>query len=140
MKKNVLLTGGTGFVGKELTKLLINSGYTVSILSRSKRENTATIFRLCNSFVNTLILASFPSKRLALYLFEVRILNIHKKKLYIIIIKNNYKYLFEYFYSVNFLIQLILKLNIFLNFINIFILNDFILIKFLLNFFLKIVN
>lgn len=44
MKKNVLLTGGTGFVGKELTKLLINSGYTVSILSRSKRENTATIF------------------------------------------------------------------------------------------------
>lgn len=44
MKKNVLLTGGTGFVGKELTKLLINSGYTVSILSRSKRENTVTIF------------------------------------------------------------------------------------------------
>lgn len=44
MKKNVLLTGGTGFVGKELTKLLINSGYTVSILSRSKRENTATIY------------------------------------------------------------------------------------------------
>ncbi|CAM2913374.1 TIGR01777 family oxidoreductase [Flavobacterium frigoris] len=44
MKKNVLLTGGTGFVGKELTKVLINSGYTVSILSRSKRENTASIF------------------------------------------------------------------------------------------------
>jgi len=44
MKKNVLLTGGTGFVGKELTKLLINSGYTVSILSRSKRENTESIF------------------------------------------------------------------------------------------------
>ncbi|MEZ7499919.1 TIGR01777 family oxidoreductase [Flavobacterium sp. Arc3] len=44
MKKNVLLTGGTGFVGTELTKLLINSGYTVSILSRSKRENTASIF------------------------------------------------------------------------------------------------
>lgn len=44
MKKNVLLTGGTGFVGKELTKLLINSGYSVSILSRSKKENTASIF------------------------------------------------------------------------------------------------
>lgn len=44
MKKNVLLTGGTGFVGKALTKLLINSGYTVSILSRSKRENTESIF------------------------------------------------------------------------------------------------
>jgi hypothetical protein len=44
MKKNVLLTGGTGFVGKELTKMLINNGYTVAILSRSKRENTETIF------------------------------------------------------------------------------------------------
>jgi hypothetical protein len=44
MKKNVLLTGGTGFVGKELTKLLINSGYTVSILSRTKRENTVSTF------------------------------------------------------------------------------------------------
>jgi hypothetical protein len=44
MKKNVLLTGGTGFVGKELTKTLLNSGYTVSILSRSKRENTAGVF------------------------------------------------------------------------------------------------
>lgn len=44
MKKNVLLTGGTGFVGKELTKVLINSGYTVSILSRNKIENTADIF------------------------------------------------------------------------------------------------
>jgi uncharacterized protein YbjT (DUF2867 family) len=36
MKKNVLVTGGTGFVGKELTKALINVGYTVSILSRTK--------------------------------------------------------------------------------------------------------
>jgi uncharacterized protein (TIGR01777 family) len=44
MKKNVLITGGSGFVGKELTQVLIDSGYTVSILSRSKRANTADIF------------------------------------------------------------------------------------------------
>ncbi len=44
MKKNVLITGGTGFVGKHLTDLLIRKGYTVSILSRSKKQNTADIF------------------------------------------------------------------------------------------------
>ncbi len=44
MKKNVLITGGSGFVGKNLTRLLIDSGYSVSILSRSKREDTADIF------------------------------------------------------------------------------------------------
>jgi nucleoside-diphosphate-sugar epimerase len=43
MKKNVLVTGGTGFVGKELTKALINVGYTVSILSRTKIKNTASV-------------------------------------------------------------------------------------------------
>jgi uncharacterized protein (TIGR01777 family) len=44
MKKNVLVTGGTGFVGKELTRALIDVGYTVSILSRTKIKNTASIF------------------------------------------------------------------------------------------------
>ncbi len=44
MKKNVLITGGTGFVGRNLTALLIENGYTVSILSRRKKENTDTIF------------------------------------------------------------------------------------------------
>lgn len=43
MAKNVLLTGGTGFIGKQLTDLLIDSGFTVSILSRSARENTSLI-------------------------------------------------------------------------------------------------
>jgi FlaA1/EpsC-like NDP-sugar epimerase len=42
--KKVLVTGGTGFVGKELTKALINVGYTVSILSRTKIKNTASFF------------------------------------------------------------------------------------------------
>ncbi len=44
MKKNVLITGGAGFVGKHLTDLLLRKGYTVSILSRSKKQNTADIF------------------------------------------------------------------------------------------------
>jgi len=44
MKKNVLITGGSGFVGKNLTQLLIENGYSVSILSRSKRENEEDIF------------------------------------------------------------------------------------------------
>jgi uncharacterized protein (TIGR01777 family) len=44
MKKNVLITGGSGFVGKNLTLLLIGSGYTVSILSRSKKADTPHIF------------------------------------------------------------------------------------------------
>ncbi len=44
MKKNVLITGGSGFVGEHLSHLLIDSGYTISILSRSKRENTENIF------------------------------------------------------------------------------------------------
>jgi uncharacterized protein (TIGR01777 family) len=43
MKKNVLLTGGTGFVGRQLTKVLVDRGYSVSILSRSKKVNTAAI-------------------------------------------------------------------------------------------------
>lgn len=44
MKKNVLITGGSGFVGKHLSHLLIDNGYTISILSRSKRADTANIF------------------------------------------------------------------------------------------------
>lgn len=44
MKKNVLISGGTGFVGKHLTNLLIDNGYSVSILSRSQRQNTADVF------------------------------------------------------------------------------------------------
>ena len=44
MKKNVLITGGTGFVGRHLTDLLVENGFSVSILSRSKRTNTENIF------------------------------------------------------------------------------------------------
>lgn len=43
MAQNVLLTGGTGFIGRHLTAVLIANGYTVSILSRSDRKNTTNI-------------------------------------------------------------------------------------------------
>lgn len=44
MKKNVLITGGAGFVGKHLTDVLIRKGFTVTILSRGKKENTTDVF------------------------------------------------------------------------------------------------
>ncbi|MFA9187722.1 TIGR01777 family oxidoreductase [Flavobacterium sp. FBOR7N2.3] len=44
MRKNVLITGGTGFVGRHLTALLIAKGYSVSILTRNKKENTENVF------------------------------------------------------------------------------------------------
>ncbi|MBE0393135.1 TIGR01777 family oxidoreductase [Flavobacterium sp. PL002] len=44
MKKNVLITGGTGFVGRSLTKLLLSKGFSVSILSRTKRTNAKDVF------------------------------------------------------------------------------------------------
>ncbi|OXA77321.1 hypothetical protein SAMN05444397_103476 [Flavobacterium aquidurense] len=43
MAKNVLLTGGTGFIGKHLTDVLIENGFTISILSRSNKKNTPSI-------------------------------------------------------------------------------------------------
>jgi uncharacterized protein (TIGR01777 family) len=43
MKKNVLISGGSGFIGKYLTRLLIEKGFSVSILSRSTKQNTADI-------------------------------------------------------------------------------------------------
>jgi uncharacterized protein (TIGR01777 family) len=43
MNKNVLISGGSGFVGKKLGALLIEKGYTVSILSRSPKQNTAGV-------------------------------------------------------------------------------------------------
>jgi NAD dependent epimerase/dehydratase family enzyme len=43
MKKNVLLTGGTGFIGRYLTTMLLEKGYSVSILTRTSKKNTDTI-------------------------------------------------------------------------------------------------
>ncbi|MRX38235.1 TIGR01777 family protein [Flavobacterium sp. LC2016-23] len=43
MAKNVLITGGTGFIGKYLTDVLIENGFSVSVLSRGDRKNTTFI-------------------------------------------------------------------------------------------------
>lgn len=43
MATTILLTGGTGFIGKYLTDILIGNGFSVSILSRSDRKNTDSI-------------------------------------------------------------------------------------------------
>ncbi|GHB85237.1 TIGR01777 family oxidoreductase [Persicitalea jodogahamensis] len=37
MKKNVLITGGTGLIGRRLTEMLLERGYLVSYLSRSEK-------------------------------------------------------------------------------------------------------
>jgi NAD dependent epimerase/dehydratase family enzyme len=38
-KSGVLITGGSGFVGKQFTSLLLSNGYKVVHLSRSSRHN-----------------------------------------------------------------------------------------------------
>lgn len=43
MKNNVLITGGTGFIGRYLTDLLVQNGFSVSILSRNYKQNTENI-------------------------------------------------------------------------------------------------
>lgn len=43
MKQNVVLTGGTGFIGKKLTRLLLENGFSVSVLSRSVKGNSEGI-------------------------------------------------------------------------------------------------
>jgi uncharacterized protein (TIGR01777 family) len=40
MKQNVLITGGTGFIGKKLTEILLERDYSVSILTRNSKPNT----------------------------------------------------------------------------------------------------
>ena len=44
MKKNVLISGGSGFIGRHLIALLIAKGYSVSILSRSEKQNKENVF------------------------------------------------------------------------------------------------
>lgn len=43
MNKNVVVTGGTGFIGKKLTQLLLDNGYSVTILSRTVKENSGAV-------------------------------------------------------------------------------------------------
>jgi uncharacterized protein (TIGR01777 family) len=43
MKKNVLITGGSGFIGKHLTCLLIENGFSVSIFSRTFKQKKGNV-------------------------------------------------------------------------------------------------
>ena len=44
---NILLTGGTGFIGSRLTRALLNDGYRVTILTRKKRKKHKDSETLC---------------------------------------------------------------------------------------------
>jgi len=44
MKKKILITGGNGFIGKALTKKLIQNSYFVKISSRKKEFNSKNLF------------------------------------------------------------------------------------------------
>jgi NAD dependent epimerase/dehydratase family enzyme len=44
MAATILLTGGTGFIGKYLTDILIANGFAVSILSRSEKNNSGLTY------------------------------------------------------------------------------------------------
>lgn len=41
---NILITGGTGLIGKRLTEILLSKGHEVSILSRSKKQSEKVTF------------------------------------------------------------------------------------------------
>jgi uncharacterized protein (TIGR01777 family) len=43
MNMNVLIFGGTGFLGKKLTKELISSGYKVSVITRNRQISADTV-------------------------------------------------------------------------------------------------
>ena len=47
---NILITGGTGFIGQALAKNLIEQGHAVTVLSRSPDK----VFKICGSGVNAL--------------------------------------------------------------------------------------
>ena len=44
MKKNVLISGGSGFIGGHLTALLLKNGFSVSILSRTEKQDKKDVF------------------------------------------------------------------------------------------------
>ena len=43
-EKIVVIAGGSGLIGKRLTKMLIDKGYTVRTLTRKKKNNAANVF------------------------------------------------------------------------------------------------
>ncbi len=54
MKETVLITGGTGLVGKRLTKKLLKKGYNVSILSRTAKQSDTVKYYTWNIVEKTI--------------------------------------------------------------------------------------
>lgn len=50
--KKILITGGTGLIGKHLTKLLLFGGYDVAILSRNPKEKNEFRWNIPEQFVD----------------------------------------------------------------------------------------
>ena len=47
-KKNILITGGLGQVGKELTKFLLKKGYKVHVITNKKKQKENKKYRHFN--------------------------------------------------------------------------------------------
>lgn len=46
MKKTVLITGGTGFIGRYLIKILTEKGYAINVLTRTHKKKYRDSFLL----------------------------------------------------------------------------------------------
>ena len=56
--KNILITGGSGLVGKQLTSLLESKGYTVAWLSRKPQQRTYFLWDVEKQELDPRLLAS----------------------------------------------------------------------------------
>ena len=43
MNKNILVTGGTGFIGSEITKYLVKENYNVTVFDDNSRGKTSRL-------------------------------------------------------------------------------------------------
>lgn len=50
MTKKYLITGGTGFIGRNVTRALVKSGFTTRVLDNNSRGNLASIKDISNEF------------------------------------------------------------------------------------------
>ena len=51
-KKRTLITGGSGLIGSRLTEMLLDKGYSVSLLSRKKNDDAKVITYLWDPLNN----------------------------------------------------------------------------------------
>ena len=51
---HIVLTGGTGFIGRQLQQFLVSSGHTVTVYTRENRGKNANILKSCSSVEGSL--------------------------------------------------------------------------------------